>query len=109
MTTLTYDALDRLSAVRADVLGIDAPTYYTYDAVGNRTRILDAEAHATYFSFDCLDRMVWEQDAIGKTEYYDYDAVGSPVAAHDGCAEHTHLAAALGSSTTDHASSSLLR
>lgn len=47
MTYLAYDELDRLSTVRADALGMDAPAYYTYEAVGNRTRILDAEAHAT--------------------------------------------------------------
>jgi YD repeat-containing protein len=56
-TYYAYDELDRLASVRADLpvrgrtqtgaLGVDATTYYLYDEVGNRTRLDDAESHAT--------------------------------------------------------------
>ena len=41
-----YDAVDRLSWVRADAFGVDAATYYAYDPTGNRTRIDAAEGHS---------------------------------------------------------------
>ena len=37
-----YDELDRLVSLRADALGLDATTYYCYDALGRRTALTDA-------------------------------------------------------------------
>jgi len=40
-----YDAVDRLSWVRADAFGVDAATYYAHDPAANRTGTDDAEGH----------------------------------------------------------------
>jgi RHS repeat-associated protein len=85
-----YDELDRMSSLRADAFGIDATTYYVHDAVGNRTRIDDAESHSTYFAYDELNRLASETDALGKAEYYAYNAVGNVLSRTDGDGQTTY-------------------
>jgi RHS repeat-associated protein len=83
-TRYEHDGLNRLKAV---VENYDAGsnsnhetnvrTEYTYDAVGNRLTIIDGNGHPTTFSYDDLNRLWRETDALGHTTSYAYDAIGN--------------------------------
>lgn len=85
-----FDQLDRLRAVVENQRPALAPdhetnvrTEYTYDPVGNRLSITDANGHMTEFSYDALNRLVSEQDPLGNTTQYAYDAVGNRISVSD--------------------------
>jgi YD repeat-containing protein len=50
---------------------------YTYDAVGNRTAMTDANSHTTTYTYDALNRLVSVTDPLSDTVAYAYDAVGN--------------------------------
>lgn len=54
------------------------------DPVGNTTRILDAEGHATYFVYDAVDRLVQINGPGDLRAQFAYDAAGNLIAATGG-------------------------
>ncbi len=83
VTTFTYDLLNRLETVKEP--GKTAWTEYVYDALGNRTKVTDANANgkSTEYNYDDLGRLKTVKDALGKTTEYSYDAVGNLVSVKD--------------------------
>lgn len=80
VTAYTYDPLYRLSAVTQNsrpgqpaTLDVNVVTRYSYDAAGNLVEIRDANSNPTSFSFDGLNRLTREVDAIGGQWDYRYD------------------------------------
>ncbi len=84
VTYFEYDGLNRMTAVEenhrsgepADAQ-TNVRTEYTYDGNGNRLTILDGNGHLTQFTYDELDRLASESDALNHVTYYGYDAVGN--------------------------------
>jgi len=52
-------------------------TEYAYDAVGNLTKIKDANGHETTFTYDALNRLWKVTNPLGKVTEYGYDALGN--------------------------------
>jgi RHS repeat-associated protein len=89
-TRYEYDALDRLVAVVENHLpgidpgpGTNVRTEYSYDALGNRLTIQDANGNLTSFSYDVLGRLLSETDPLGNATRQAYDAAGNRVAQTD--------------------------
>ncbi len=90
VTRYEYDALSRLTAVIQNyqaAIPVDARTNvrteYTYDENGNRLTILDANGNLTTFTYDALNRLVSEIDALDHTWTYAYDNAGNRVSTTD--------------------------
>jgi YD repeat-containing protein len=84
VTHFEYDDLGRLTAVVENYRPAYLPdektnvrTEYSYDASGNRLTIRDGNGHVTSFTYDSLNRLRSETDAVGNTWQYEYDARGS--------------------------------
>jgi RHS repeat-associated protein len=84
VTKYEYDAIGRLTAVVENyrpgltpTVEINVRTEYTYDATGNRLTILDGNGHTTDFTYDDLNRLVVESDALDHTWSSTYDNVGN--------------------------------
>jgi RHS repeat-associated protein len=73
-TTSTYDAAGRL-LTETDPLG--NTTTYTYDAVGNKTSVKDANNHSTSYGYDGLNRLSSVTAPGGAVTAYTYDAAGN--------------------------------
>ena len=89
-TKYEYDALGRLSAVIENYKPGITPnhetnvrTEYTYDANGNRLTILDGKSHSTVFTYDDLNRLKTEKDALDHLTTYGYDVMGNRVSLLD--------------------------
>jgi RHS repeat-associated protein len=89
-TLYEYDALDRLTAVVENFQGGAEPdpqtnvrTEYTYDPVGNRLTITDANGHVTTSVYDDVNRLIGETDAMGNSTEYEFDPVGNRVSLTD--------------------------
>jgi YD repeat-containing protein len=91
-TVYEYDPTGKLSAVveNANPNGVadaqtNVRTEYKYDANGNLLTVLDGNGHlsATY-TYDALNRVISEKDALGITTTYAYDAVGNRISMVDG-------------------------
>lgn len=89
-TKFGYDKLSRLISVTENYVQGGATdnqtnvrTQYTYDALGNRTNITDGLSHPTSFTYDTLNRLKTESDALGYTTVYTYNPVGSRTVLHD--------------------------
>jgi RHS repeat-associated protein len=52
-------------------------TSYTYDAVGNKTQVSDANGKITSYAYDGLNRLIRVTDALGGVVTYGYDPVGN--------------------------------
>jgi len=95
VTRYEYDPLYRLVAVieNQNEVGegtdVNVATSYGYDAVGNLLTITDAEGQVTRFTYDGLNRLVQEVNALGKQWDYGYDAVGNRTARVDGNRQRT--------------------
>jgi RHS repeat-associated protein len=110
VTTSTYDQAGRLATTvdpRGNVSGADPAQYTTlfafdaanepttttdplgnvttttYDAVGNRLSVTDANHHATTYAYDAANHLLSVTDAAGGVTAYAYDNVGNMVARTD--------------------------
>ena len=76
-TNYAYDLNKRLTNVTYQVgPSIVGTVSFTYDAVGNRTRMTDSLGTTTY-AYDALNRMTNCTDSAGKAVTYQYDANGN--------------------------------
>jgi len=73
-TSYAYDALNRLIAI--DYADPDADVRFTYNAVGNRTQMVDGVG-TTRWAYDALYRPIAVTDPFGGTVGYAYDDVGN--------------------------------
>ncbi len=73
-----YDELNRLTTVtyRDAQNTIISTVTYSYDANGNRTKMVDASGTTT-FTYDELNRLTSVTDSFGQTVTYEYDGVGN--------------------------------
>lgn len=90
VTRYQYDNLGRLTAVTENFQAsipadseTNVRTEYTYDANDNRLSILDGNGHLTSFTYDVLNRLATESDALTHTWIYEYDALGNRVSMTD--------------------------
>jgi YD repeat-containing protein len=74
-TTFTYDQAGRL-AVRYDAYTAteEAITQYSYDGLGNLVGTIDANSHATSWTYDKLGRKLSETNSAGGVTTYEYNA-----------------------------------
>ena len=86
VTQYEYDGLNRLAAVIENAVAGATPdhqtnlrTEYSYDPVGNRLTITDANGNITTFEYDALNRLVAKIDPLNHEASYGYDAVGNRV------------------------------
>ena len=91
VTHFIYDALNRQVAVIQNYRPTMQPgadtnvrTDYTYNAVGNRTRVKDANGNVTEFHYDALNRVIEKIDPLGNTWQYEYDLAGNLILRTDG-------------------------
>jgi len=91
VTHTIYDELNRPVVVIQNYrppLQPDAETNvrleYTYNAVGNRTQVKDANGHVTEFHYDALNRVTEKIDPLGNTWQYTYDLAGRLTVQVDG-------------------------
>ncbi len=90
VTRYGYDALGRLTdiwenyraALQADAQ-TNVHTQYSYDAIGDRLSIRDANGHTTTFTYDALGRLTSETDALEHSWSYAYDKLGNRVSMLD--------------------------
>jgi YD repeat-containing protein len=78
VTHSIYDTLNRKIAVVYNYRPTMQPNSetnvrveYTYNAVGNRTQVRDANGNVTEFQYDALNRVTRKIDPIGNTWQYD--------------------------------------
>lgn len=74
-TTLTYDARQRLTARQ---VGSETTTY-TYDGVGQLTRIAFPDGRVLTYTWDAAHRLTDITDALGNTVHYTLDAMGNRI------------------------------
>jgi uncharacterized repeat protein (TIGR01451 family) len=91
VTHYEYDELNRQAAVIRNYrpgaqpdAGTNVRVDYTYNAVGNRTQVQDANGHVTEFQYDALNRVTRKTDPLGNTWQYEYDLAGNMVSRTDG-------------------------
>ncbi len=83
-TRFEYDALNRLTATVANyrqggpVDGhTNVRTEYTYDALGRRTAVKDANGHITESTYNVLGQVTAVKDPLGHINQTEYDDVGN--------------------------------
>ncbi len=87
VTYYKYDALDRMvirvQKVGATTdtidLGVDAVTLYSYDPVGNRLTLTEADGNTTTDQYDAKNRLSQETNAAGDVIMTAYDAVNNVI------------------------------
>ncbi len=91
VTHYIYDSLQRNTAVIQNYkAGVDASADtnvrvdYTYNAVGNRIYVNDANGHVTEFQYDAANRVTKKIDPLGNTWTYTYDLAGNLISRTDG-------------------------
>ena len=72
-TQYTYDGVGNLTKI-TDALG--KSTVSEYDANGNLTATTDRNGHTTRYAYDAENRLIRMEDAEGSTTSYTYDANG---------------------------------
>lgn len=90
VTRFENDAVGRINAVvenyRAGVLvdnETNVRTEYTYDLNGNRLTVKDGNGHIATSTYDELNRLYQEADALNNTWTHFYDAVGNQTSVMD--------------------------
>jgi RHS repeat-associated protein len=75
----TYDRANRLlSVVNKKSTGEVISSYtYEYDAVGNRTKMTEADGGVTSYTYDALNQLTKAVYPDGAFQEYDYDAIGN--------------------------------
>ncbi len=83
VTVYGYDAANRLQTVIENYINgggsneeTNVTTQYYYDGLGNRTQIVDGLGHQTTFTYDRLNRLKTEVDALAHTTTYHYYPTG---------------------------------
>jgi RHS repeat-associated protein len=71
----SYDSDDRATSYTD---GLGHWTTYSYDGVGNRKTVTDANNNTTTYAYDSRNRVTTITDALGHTTVYGYDAAGNP-------------------------------
>ena len=91
VTHYIYDSLQRNTAViqnyKAGVAAsadTNVRVDYTYNAVGNRIYVNDANGHVTEFQYDAANRVTQKIDPLGNTWTYTYDLAGNLISRTDG-------------------------
>jgi RHS repeat-associated protein len=91
VTHYIYDALQRNTAIIQNYkegVAASADTNvrmdYTYNAVGNRIYVNDANGHVTEFQYDAANRVTKKIDPLGNTWSYTYDLAGNLISRTDG-------------------------
>ena len=91
VTHYIYDSLQRNTAIIQNYKPVKKPTRIlmcawinTYNAVGNRTYVNDANGHVTEFQYDAANRVTKKIDPIGNTWDYVYDLAGNLTCRTDG-------------------------
>jgi len=56
---------------------------YGYDAVGNKTRLTDANGHVTTYQYDAVNRLTRVTDPLAQATVYGYDVVGNKTSLTD--------------------------
>ena len=98
VTHYIYDSLNRKTAVIQNYLPAYEATAdtnvrieYTYNAVGNRTQVKDANGNITTFEYNALNQVTKKIDPIGNTWLYEYDLSGNRTTMTDGNGQVTHF------------------
>jgi YD repeat-containing protein len=73
VTTLTYDARQRLTSVDAG----GETTTYSYDSAGQLTRVTRPDGAYLAYTYDAAHRLIQTQDNLGNTLTYTLDALGN--------------------------------
>jgi YD repeat-containing protein len=81
VTTLTYDARQRLTSVDAG----GETTTYAYNPAGQLTRVTRPDGAYLSYTYDAAHRLIQTQDNLGNTLTYTLDALGNRIKeeAHD--------------------------
>ena len=89
-TRFEYDTLNRLTAVVENYQSggavdhqTNVNTTYTYDENGNRLSIIDGNGHTRTFTYDAVNRLTGESDALGNSSTNSYDAAGNLISVVD--------------------------
>ncbi|HPN53951.1 MAG TPA: Ig-like domain-containing protein, partial [Anaerolineaceae bacterium] len=90
VTHYVYDELNRRVAIIQNYRPVLLPnadtnvrTDFTYNAVGNRTQVKDANGNVTEFRYDALNRVTVKIDPLGNTWSFTYDLAGNLTARTD--------------------------
>ncbi len=75
VTTLGYDALDRLS-YSIDPVNAPNATWYEYDAADRITKLTDPRGKATYYTYDGFGQLWAQASPDTGTTTFSYDAAG---------------------------------
>ncbi|WP_217349813.1 LysM peptidoglycan-binding domain-containing protein [Polaromonas sp. A23] len=81
VTTFTYDALHRVTS-QTDLMGPaggqdDLMQSFSYDAQGNRTRVVDEDGYVTQMAYDAKAHVTQSITPNGATTYFVYDVAGN--------------------------------
>lgn len=76
--TFTHDALNRLATADTNMSGVQSLVTLTnvYDALGNRTQLLDSEGGSTLYAYDGADRLTQLTTPANDTVGLAYDPAG---------------------------------
>jgi len=78
VTTLTYASRGWLDSITEDVGGSNAFTDFTYDAVGQLTRVTLPDATYVDYNYDDAHRLESITNSVGERVEYSLDAAGNP-------------------------------
>jgi RHS repeat-associated protein len=91
VTRTEYDALGRTTAVTVNYVPVELPdadtnvtTQYTYDVLGRRIAVEDANGHVTHQDYDALGRVTVVTDSLNHTTTFTYDGLGQRLSITNG-------------------------
>ncbi len=96
VTRNEYDSLGRLAQTTANYVAsgpvddeTNIVTTYTYDPVGRRLAVEDANSHTTHYGYDGLGRVEVITSAVGLTTTFTYDGLGNRLSVTNGANQQT--------------------